>query len=352
MRLGLLRLGFSEDAIILLLQAHKAGSTKQYQGIWCKFLAFLSMRQLSETDLSVGVVCDFLSYQSLTCGRSYRTVSGYRSALRHPLLFAYNIEVNCVASDLFLRGVFNHKPPPKSKSMPRWSLNMLLKFLRCPLFEPIESCSFRRLSQKTLCLLLLASGRRISDIANLARPSLLPESGDVFPLSWLHGFVSKNHSAKFVTPPPSIRRLISPVQEDLLLCPVRCLRAYLARTGDLLDDVPLSQRHSSLWIKPHTVVPWSKLSLSKCFVDVVRDSRLYNDIAVPVEIGPHQMRKLSASYASLVGQAELSVHKVMGFSSLKIFRKNYVAWVPPLLVSCVLPGGPFLARNARELSSE
>ena len=349
MRLGLLRLGFAEDSIRLLLQAHKAGSTKQYQGIWSKFLAFLSMRQLSESDLSVGVVCAFLSYQSLTCGRSYRTISGYRSALRHPLLFAFDIEVNCVASDLFLRGVFNHKPPPKSKSMPRWSLNMLLQFLRCPLFEPIESCSFRRLSQKTLCLLLLASGRRIGDIANLARSPLLHGPGDVFSLPWVRGYVSKTHSAKFMPPPPSVRRLKSSVHDDLLLCPVRCLQEYLSRTGDLLDQVPLSQRHSFLWIKPRTVVPWSKLSLSKCFVDVVRDSRLYNDIAVPVEIGPHQMRKLSASYASLVGQAESSVHKVMGFSSLKIFRKNYVAWVPPLLVSCVLPGGSFIADNGLDL---
>ena len=343
MRIGLLAMGFTVDSVRLLLQAHKDGSTKQYQGVWRKFLAFLSMRQLSESDLSVGVVCDFLSYQSLTCGRLYRTISGYRSALRHPLLFAFNIEVNCIASDLFLRGVFNYKPPLKSKSMPRWSLNMLLQFLRCPLFEPIETCSFRRLSQKTLCLLLLASGRRINDIANLSRCPPLSSSGEVFVLHWVPGYVPKNHSPVFVTPPPSIRRLCSPVSEDLLLCPVRCLQAYLTRTAEFLDDVPLSMRHLFLWIKPRTVVRWSKVSLTKCFVDLVRDSRIYNDVLVPVEIGPHQMRKLSASYASLVGQAEMSVHKVMGFSSLKIFRKNYVAWVPPLLVSCVLPGGTFLA---------
>ena len=31
----------------------------------------------------------------------------------------------------------------------------------------------------------------------------------------------------------------------------------------------------------------------------------------------------------------------MGFSSTKILLKNYVAWVPPLDVHCVLPGGTF-----------
>ena len=236
-------------------------------------------------------------------------------------------------------------PPVKAKCMPRWSLNTLLQFLRGPLFEPIETCSFRRLSQKTLCLLLLATGRRIGDIANLAREPLLGASRDPLKLKWVPGYVSKFDSPDFVAPLPSIRRLDSSVCDDLLLCPVRCLRAYLERTGDMLDNVPLHLRHNFLWIKPGTVVQWTKESLSRCFIDVVRDSRLVNDIAVPVEIGPHQMRKLSASYASLVGQAEISVRKVMGFSSLKIFRKNYVAWVPPLLVSCVLPGGSFLARN-------
>ena len=352
MRQGLLLLGFTEDSVQLLLRAHKVGSTRQYQGIWTKFLAFLSMRQLSEMDISVAVVCDFLSYQSVTCGRKYRTISGYRSALRHPLLFAFNVEVNCVVSDLFLRGVFNFLPPVKSRMMPRWSLNMLLQFLRCPLFEPLETCSFSRLSQKTLCLLLLASGRRISDIANLSRTSFISSSEDLFVLDWVPGYVPKNHSAAFKTPPPSVRRLQSSVPDDLLLCPVRCLLVYLERTRELLDEVPLSLRHPCLWIKPRTVVQWSKASLTKCFVNVVRDSRIYNDLAVPAEIGPHQMRKFSASYAALVGQPETLVCKVMGFSSKKIFRKNYVAWVPPLLVSCVLPGGTFLAVNCNDDSDD
>ena len=126
----------------------------------------------------------------------------------------------------------------------------------------------------------------------------------------------------------------------------------MERTRELLDEVPLSLRHPCLWIKPRTVVQWSKASLTKCFVNVVRDSRIYNDLAVPAEIGPHQMRKLSASYAALVGQPETLVCKVMGFSSKKIFRKNYVAWVPPLLVSCVLPGGTFLAVNCNDDSDD
>ena len=120
----------------MLLLAHRASSVRQYQGVWDKFLSFLSLRSLSASDVSVGIVCDFLSFQAVAYKRQYRTLSGYRSALRHPLLFMFHIDVNCVASDLFLRGVFNYVPPVRARVMPCWSLDVLLCFLLGPPFEP------------------------------------------------------------------------------------------------------------------------------------------------------------------------------------------------------------------------
>ena len=113
MRLGLLSDGWPVDAISMLLRAHRASSTRQYQGVWDKFLSFLSLRGFSAVDISVGIVCDFLSFHAVTFERSYRTLSGYRSALRHPLLFAFHIDVNCVASDLFLHLKRGCHCPPK-----------------------------------------------------------------------------------------------------------------------------------------------------------------------------------------------------------------------------------------------
>ena len=59
-----------------------------------------------------------------------------------------------------------------------------------------------------------------------------------------------------------------------------------------------------------------------------------------MSVGPHQMCMLAASYSLKFRQDVNLVLKVMGFSSDVIFRKNYVAEVPDLLFSCVLPGGP------------
>ena len=130
--------------------------------------------------------------------------------------------------------------------MPRWSLNMLLRFLQGPLFEPLESASFLRLTQKTLVLLLLASGRRIADMDNLSRVSIPDLSGYSWSLLWVSGYVPKNRSPAFEPLPPSISRVQSAARVDILLCPVRFLQVYLHRTGALLDDIPLSQHHRYL----------------------------------------------------------------------------------------------------------
>ena len=51
-----------------------------------------------------------------------------------------------------------------------------------------------------------------------------------------------------------------------------------------------------------------------------------------------------------MGQDEELVRANMGFSSLTILRKNYLAGVPELRHSCVLPGGPFLFKDNYQFS--
>ena len=222
--------------------------------------------------------------------------------------------------------------------MPLWSLDVLLGFLLGPPFEPLESAPFLRVLQKALCLLLLASGRHIGGICFLSRSSRSLPSGLGLSLSWVSGYLPKHHTPLFPATPPSIRRMSSGVPRDRLLCPVRAYDILVSRSLDMIEDVPLSQRHHRLWVNPRNLLPASKAS-----------RRHHGDFG-PLTVGPHQMRKLAASYSSLLGQDEDTVLRVMGFSSRSVFRKNYVAWVPPLTVPCMLPGGPFLARKDHNVS--
>ncbi|CAL4065494.1 unnamed protein product, partial [Meganyctiphanes norvegica] len=91
---------------------------------------------------------------------------------------------------------------------------------------------------------------------------------------------------------------------------------YLDRTTHWLDEVPLAHRHRFLWTLQDPTRSPSIRVLSECFKSLVKDARHLNGIFSQVQIGPHQMRKLSASYADQVGQEETRVMRIMGFSSV------------------------------------
>ncbi|CAL4205625.1 unnamed protein product [Meganyctiphanes norvegica] len=224
MRLALRVSGYSDAAINILLLAHKPGTTKQYQAVWTKFCAFLSMSRLTSKDVSVGVVCEFLAYHSRVYKRKYRTLATYKSALRHPVLFSCNVEINCISFELFMRGLFNLAPPSRAKEKASWSLNDLLLFLLTSQFEPLESA--------TLCstLILLASGRRIGEIANLTRNYEEIVSPPSISLIWATEFVPKHHTPTFQSCYPSIDYLNSKVASP---CP--CLQSFTGQVSCLVE---------------------------------------------------------------------------------------------------------------------
>ena len=69
-----------------------------------------------------------------------------------------------------------------------------------------------------------------------------------------------------------------------------------------------------------------------------------------VPIGIHQMRKLAATYAIQAGQDEQLIKVKLGFSDVRILRKNYIAEAPQLREACILPGGSFIPNRDHELS--
>lgn len=249
-----------------------------------------------------------------------------------------------------MRGVFNFRPPQKASPMPVWSLSGLLCFLCSDLFEPLEEASILRLSQKTLFLLLLASGRRISEVAHISVRSV-PKSG-ALSLLWVPDFRPKHLSPSFRPCPPSISPLCSPRSRDVLLCPVRAYQIYRDRSSVWLEDVPLLHRlRSPLWSLPGQAIPSPVRTLTSWFVSLVRDCRRRDGLSTDVSVGPHQMRKFAASYSLHLGHPPESVWKKMGFSSLSILKKNYLAQsVPPLLMPCVLPGGTHIPPRVEDLS--
>ena len=105
--------------------SHRQSTTSQYQSVWTKFLRFLASNGYSNKDASVGIVCNFLTFQASVRKLQYRTLSRYKSALRHPLYWGCGLDINDSVSVQFLRGLFNMNPPSRAAPMPIWSLNVL-----------------------------------------------------------------------------------------------------------------------------------------------------------------------------------------------------------------------------------
>ena len=120
-------------------------------------------------------------------------------------------------------------------SPPSWDLLKVLEYLRSPVFEPLDQCSLRDLTRKTLFLVALASAKRISELQALS--CKVSVSSSSMAVSYVPEFVAKTESALRPLPRTfaiqSLSDFAAGLEEDLLLCPVRSLSEYLRRTSRL-----------------------------------------------------------------------------------------------------------------------
>ena len=178
---------------------------------------------------------------------SYSSIASYRSMLSGVFRFLLpELSSHFVLHDL-LRSFRLERSLPSSR-LPPWDLQVVLRFLRGPPFEPLASSSLRDLTQKVLFLVSLATARRVGELQAVARDVSFSGS-DVF-LSYLPEFRAKTESA--VNPLPrsfcvrSLNSFVGDLPDEILLCPVRALRAYLARTSSFLARfrLPTGNRNS------------------------------------------------------------------------------------------------------------
>ena len=168
---------------------------------------------------------------------------GYRCMLSAVFkLILAEISASPVLHDL-LRS-FQVGAPVREVRPPSWDLPSVLNFLRSSPFEPLSSASLRDLTRKTLnrFLLPLATAKRVGELQALSRRVSFSSSSAG--LSYVPEFVAKTETATRPLPRSfevhSLEDFTAGLPEDLLLCPVRSLSAYLARTSNIAYDPTLS----------------------------------------------------------------------------------------------------------------
>ncbi len=97
--------------------------------------------------------------------------------------------------------------PLRLRTVPPWDLPTVLRALKGPPFEPLQSSSLRVLSLKTALLSALASVKQVGDLQALSVNSACLEFG------------------------PNDSKVVLKPRLESLLCPVRALKVYIERSA-------------------------------------------------------------------------------------------------------------------------
>ena len=189
------------------------------------------------------------------------------------------------------------------------------------------------LTQKVLFLVSLATARRVGELQAVSRE--VSFSGSDAYLSYLPEFRAKTESA--VNPLPRsfcvrpLKDFVGDLPDELLLCPVRALRSYLARTSSL------APRPRTLFVSPRSASrSLSKNALSFFLRDVI--SRAYSSssssaassgpsssASAPSSSRAHSVRGVATSWAFVRNAFLLSILAAASWSSSSVFTSFYLS---------------------------
>ncbi len=134
--------------------------------------------------------------------------------------------------------------PPRPRTVPPWDLPTVLRPLKGPPFEPLQSSSLRALSLKSALLLALTSFKRVGNLQALSvNPACLefgPNDSKVVLKPRLH-YVPKVLSTQFKAQVIALSALPPPPpmgSQESLLCPVRALKVYIVCSASYRKSEP------------------------------------------------------------------------------------------------------------------
>ena len=211
---------------------------------------------------------------------------------------------------------------PQSSRFPLWDLLRVLSLVRGSPFEPLESCSLRDLTRKTLFLLSLATARRVGELQAVSA-AVSSSSGDDLFLSYLPEFHAKSESAANPLPRSfrvrSLRDFVGSLPGELSLCPVSALQVYLRRTSSL------SPRPRSLFVSPRAPSrPLSKNALSFFLRSVISLSFPPAPAPPPSSSRAHSIRAVSTYVAFSRNVPLASILAAATWSSSTVFTSFYL----------------------------
>ncbi len=289
--------GLPERVLNTISEARAPSTRRLYALKWSVFSTWCLNRGENPSTSALAVVLSFLQ-ELLDKGRSHSTLKVFVAAIA---AFHAPIAGQSVGRDNsvvhFLKGA-RRLNPPRPLTVPTWDLPTVLRALKGPPFDPLQSTNLRSLSLKTALLLALASVKRVGDLQALSiSPACLefgPNDSKVV-LKPRHGYVPKVLSTPFRAQVITLSAL-PPSEEDRelsLLCPVRALRIYFERSAPFRHTKQLFVSFGN-HAKGH---PVTKQRLSKWIVDAVMLAYSSLGLQCPIGVRAHSTRGIASSWA-------------------------------------------------------
>jgi integrase len=299
-RLTLQQAGFSEEVAQRISEHNRPSTNRLYQCRWGVFNAWCEGRGVDPLQVSVSVIAEFL-LGLFHKGLQPTTILGYRTAISGTLKH-HGMDVG---SDKHLGALLSNlqrERPKPPNSMPTWDLALVLRALTRHPFEPLTQATDKYLSLKTVFLVALATGCRVSEIHALDMSSIRYTKGHrEIQISPNIRFLSKTQRASDAQRQLAvikIKALASNLQEDMIedrsLCPVRALRYYLDRTSvHRRDQNRLFVSHVAMHkeVTKATISLWIKKVIQYAYLNWSTE-----DQAV-LRFKAHDVRALAGSWA-------------------------------------------------------
>ena len=156
---------------------------------WKAFQDFVKAFQPDKPD--IGCLLQFCIWLRDSRGLATNTINNYRSAVGQILGVVYGMDDKAWEFKAIKNFLFLDKSPNPPR-IPSWDLNKVLQLLQSPSYNQNPPDKFRQL-KKTLFLIAMATGNRVSEIANTCRTGLINlHPRDTIKLGVVPGFLYKN----------------------------------------------------------------------------------------------------------------------------------------------------------------
>ena len=298
---------YPKQVATALTQATRASTNSQYEYCWKDFQSWLSQHE--DLPLAKETILQYLLELGSNRALSPKTILVYRNALRLPLLHGFGINTSDEEFSMLAKSQFHSNPPPQ-RVIPTWKPNKVLSMFEQPQFAT-SSCTVGNLHLKTLFLIALASGSRVSEIAAMSRGAIafaVDNSQVVIPVR--PGFIYKNQSLYRTPPNIVIPALLNDDGSHHRLCPVLALQRWLRLSSTWGSD--------AVFLNPKSKRPMNRGAISHYLVKIVNR-------AIPNTFArAHDLRKISASLAWVRGVSPFDITRVLFWKNTNTFINKYL----------------------------